>query len=115
MDAFLYHITPRASWTQASAGGSYAGDTLATEGFIHCSTRSQVLEVANRLFRGRQGLVLLVLDPGRIEDRIAWENLEGGRELYPHVYGPIPREAVRSVVELPAGPNGSFSLPPELD
>ena len=51
-------------------------------------------------FAGRTGLVLLELDLGRVPAEVRWENLEGGREPFPHVYGPVPVSAVISVQTL---------------
>ena len=38
----ILHICPRAAWTAAQAAGVYEGDTLATQGYIHCSTEELV-------------------------------------------------------------------------
>ena len=62
----IYHITSRDAWQQAQAAGTYRGDTLATEGFIHTSTSAQVARTANRFYHGRAGLVLLAIDPARL-------------------------------------------------
>jgi uncharacterized protein (DUF952 family) len=105
----ILHITTEAAWADAKANGAYAADSLATEGFIHCSTPSQVVWVANNRFRGRTDLVLLHIDPSKIDAEIRYENLEGGRELFPHVYGPIPVAAVVEVTPFRPLVDGSFS------
>jgi uncharacterized protein (DUF952 family) len=92
--ATLYHITSVEQWTAARTRGDYVAESLAREGFIHCSYEHQVIEVANRLFRGRRDLVLLYVDRNRLGVEARDENLEGGQEQYPHVYGPIPLEAI---------------------
>jgi hypothetical protein len=46
--------------------------------------------------------------------RIVDENLEGGAELYPHIYGPLPMSAVVRVDELSCAVDGALSLPPDL-
>ena len=81
----IFHIASADLWGQA--GQTYQGDTLESEGFIHCSTAEQVLTVANAIFRGRTDLVLLRIAAERVEPEIRYENLEGGSELFPHVYG----------------------------
>ncbi len=60
----IYHITSKAKLQPVLDGTDYTGDTLQTEGFIHCSTASQVLEVANQRFKGQSGLVVLLIDTG---------------------------------------------------
>ena len=34
----LYHITTQSDWQAAQKAGDYRADTLASQGFIHCST-----------------------------------------------------------------------------
>ena len=85
----IYHITTHSDWERARATGSYAADSLSTEGFIHCSTAQQVIATANRIFKGRRDLVLLCVDTSRVKPEIRHENLEGGTNLFPHVYGAL--------------------------
>jgi uncharacterized protein (DUF952 family) len=107
----ILHIARKTDWEQARAEGSYRADTLASEGFIHCSTPEQVIPVANHLFRGQPDLVLLVIDRDKVRAPIRDENLEGGTTLYPHIYGPLNLDAVRSVLDFPPRADGSFELP----
>ena len=107
----IYHITRKTDWETARAAGAYAADSLATEGFIHCSTADQVIATANRLFRGRHDLVLLCIDTGRVNAEIRHENLEGGSNLFPHVYGALATAAVRAIHDFPPQTDGSFELP----
>ena len=96
----ILHITSQAAWAEAQAVGAYRADSLASEGFIHCSDPHQVAWVAGQRFRGRADLVVLHIDPSRVGAQIRYENLEGGTRLFPHVYGPIPCAAVVEVTPL---------------
>ena len=107
----LFHITTVAEADAARAAGEYRPAAFAREGFIHCSHERQVVATADRIFGGRAGLVLLEIDPGRLACPIVVENLEGGVELYPHIYGSLPMDAVRAVHRFPPREDGSFSLP----
>jgi len=102
----LFHIALATAW--ARPADPYVPAEFAREGFIHCSTRRQVMRVADTLFRGRSGLVLLMIDSERIGAPIRYENLEGGAELFPHIYGPLPRAAVVAVEPLLARSDGAF-------
>ena len=44
----IYHITSHAAWNDAQQRGDCRAESLETEGFIHCSTDSQVLPVAEK-------------------------------------------------------------------
>lgn len=113
MDIIL-HIAERSDWEQAEASGSYRADTLASHGFIHCSTPEQVIHVVNAFFRGQEGLALLCIDTAKVEAEIRRENLEGGDERFLHIYGPLDVDAVISVLDFKPQPDGTFVLPEGL-
>jgi uncharacterized protein (DUF952 family) len=110
----LFHITAAAEFAAAQQSAEYRPAAFDREGFVHCSYADQVLTTANRIFRGRHGLVLLEVDRGQLPCDVVEENLEGGAELYPHVYGPLPITAVCAVHPFDPLPDGSFSLPGAL-
>lgn len=105
----LFHITTAGEWNAALTAGEYRPRGFAREGFIHCSYADQVQGVANRLFNGADDLVLLEIDTARLGCRIVDENLEGGSQLFPHVYGPLPVGAVLNVHPFPCEADGSFA------
>jgi uncharacterized protein (DUF952 family) len=105
----IFHICPSTAWAAATTG-LYRCPSLDTEGFIHCSTSDQVVEVANRLFRGQHGLVLLVIDPESVAANIRYEDAGNG-ELYPHIYGPLNVNPVVGVEPLEPTDGGTFELP----
>ena len=106
--AIIFHITTREAWDEAKPVGTYWPEAFAAEGFIHCSTPAQVVRVADARFRGRRGLVLLAIDTARVAPEIVYENLEGGSELFPHIYGGLNADAVAEVLEFEPGENGYF-------
>jgi len=109
----IYHITTPEAWAEAQQKGAYEPGSLAREGFVHCSTWAQLLGTADRVFRGQEGLIVLEIDAVRTGREARYENLDGGSELYPHVYGPLPPEAVSAVWKLWNRPDGGFELPAE--
>ena len=109
----IYHIVSRADWEAALDSAEYRGDSLETEGFIHCSTRLQVVDVANHWFPGKHGLLLLTIDPGRLSSQVRYEDGGDGR-LFPHVYGPIEIRAVIAVEDFSPRPDGQFEWLPKI-
>lgn len=101
MSEHIVHITERSLWEAARARGTYEtstrGRTLAQEGFIHCSTRAQLPGTARRFFADLDDLVVLVIDPDRLDVPVKYETDRPGGEAFPHVYGPIPVAAVVDV------------------
>ncbi len=108
--AILLHITNQAHWQQAQLAGFYSGDTLTSEGFIHCSTPSQVVAVANACYWGQSSLVLLCIDPRQVQAEIKYEGAASG-EQFPHIYGPLSLTAVVEVLPFTPQADGSFGLP----
>jgi uncharacterized protein (DUF952 family) len=106
----IYHITTSVRWAAAQSQGRYEADSLASDGFIHCSTEGQVARVANGAFRVQTGLVVLHIDEAALGVPVRYENLEGGEELFPHVYGPLPATAVTMATPLVPGPSGEFAF-----
>lgn len=116
----IYHITSRTAWNEARERGDYRAESLETEGFIHCSTDTQVVPVAEKFYQGQKGLLLLVIEPALLTSDLKWEPPAGGPpppgvpegDLFPHVYGPINLEAVVQVFDLQSDPDGKFNFPP---
>lgn len=111
----IFHIAQAVDWAAAQTTGKYQASSLATEGFIHCSDQHQVLEVAHRLFRDRQDLVLLEINPQRLDVEVRYENCEGGEEQYPHVYGAISLAAIQNIFPFAPTLSGEFRLPSEIE
>ena len=109
--ATIFHITRRAEWERAEREGIYQTPTFASEGFIHCSRSGQVIRIANTLFTGQTGLVLLEIDTGRVGAEIRYENCEGGQEVFPHIYGALNLDSVVRVLALEPGEDGRFAMP----
>ena len=113
--SYIFHITSREQWSQAEQAGSYQADSLASEGFIHCSTSDQVVKVANAYYPGQTGLVLLCIDTDGLDSEVRFEDASGAQfepgEQFPHIYGPVNVDAVVKVIAWEPGLNGLFMVP----
>ncbi|HWD05038.1 MAG TPA: DUF952 domain-containing protein [Amycolatopsis sp.] len=113
----ILHICSRDDWAAIPEAGEYRAPSLAEVGFIHCSDPGTVSVPANALYRGRADLLLLEIDPTKLDARVVWE--EGAPPhpdgiLFPHVYGPISTHAVVAVHDFPPGADRSLKLPESL-
>lgn len=109
----ILHITHKSEWEAAQRNGFYSAPSLASEGFIHCSTPEQVVPVAERFYAGQTGLILLILDPARIRAEVKYEpGTDKPDELFPHIYGQINLDAVTRVVDFASDSTGKWVLPP---
>ena len=115
----IFHITLGTAWEDAQKRGDYRAESLETEGFIHCSTISQVLPVAESFYKGQSGLILLGIEPTLLSSTLKWEPPSGGTpppgvpegDSFPHIYGPINLDAVVKILDLEMNPDNTFILP----
>ena len=97
---WLYHLALPSEWQQARQLGSYQrstrGRSLQEEGFIHLSGAHQLEATHRRFYADLDHVVLLTVDPHRLQsDQLKWEAIPSG-EQFPHLYGPLPLDAVLS-------------------
>jgi release factor glutamine methyltransferase len=104
----IVHLCSRQEWLQAQQKGVFQNKSLSQDGFIHCSQPEQILEVANRFYQGIPDLVLLWIEPGRLTSKIRWVFADCA--LFPHNYGPINLDAVRSVTDLKPELDGTYRV-----
>ncbi len=109
----IYKILPRGEWEAAEAVGRFRGSGIdLQDGYIHLSTRQQVEETAERYFRGQRDLLLLAVAAERLGDSLRYEPSRHG-QLFPHVYGDIPVEAVTRVHPLELNDDETVRFPEE--
>ena len=93
-------------WARFEAAGlsvqSTRDRTLAEEGFIHCSYTDQVEGTLARFYGDLDDVVVLTIDPDRLDADVIAEPAEDGT-LFPHVYGPLTIGAVVEVVRRQPG------------
>ncbi|MGE5514634.1 MAG: DUF952 domain-containing protein [Bacteroidota bacterium] len=115
MTRIIYHMCRRQEWQDAQAAGAYAGSSQdAADGFIHFSTAAQVVESAAKHRAGQSGLLLLAVEAARLGPALKWEPSRGG-QLFPHLYGALPLDAVVRATDLPLGHDGRHVFPPLED
>lgn len=110
----IFHLTTSAEWDAAQSAGSYTGSTrgrtLAEEGFIHCSRGDQWPRVRDQFYADLdESLVLLKIDPDRLDVPVVDEAAPGSEETFPHLYGPLPLAAVTQVIPLDSRPVSASS------
>jgi uncharacterized protein (DUF952 family) len=105
----IYHLVPIDYWEAQPTDRPYTPADYAREGFIHCTRgEEQLAVVANRYYRNDQGeWLVLVLDEQAITAEVKYE-LGGDGLLYPHLYGALNRDAIRTVLHMLRDPDGTF-------
>lgn len=113
-EVWLFHLALADEWSEGLDAGVYErstiGVSLAEQGFIHCSYEHQVQVIADILYRGRTDVVLLRIDRERVEAEVRVESLDGGTDLFPHIYGPLPTAAVVRYDDVPTDAEGRLMV-----
>ena len=105
----IYHMIRAETWVAVQGEAEYRDDSLAHEGFIHCTAGERnLVDVAARHYAGDRGdWLVLVLDPAKLRSEVRWE-LQPDALAYPHIYGPLNLDAVTAVCRFPRNPEGVF-------
>jgi len=111
----IYHVATRAEWEAGQKEGMYTPAAFDADGFIHLSSLDQIVDVANRYFRGQRGLVLVCVNPDAVEAPIKYEDLADQGQYYPHIYGKLNLDAVIRVIPFSPDPDGSYRKPVGLE
>lgn len=124
----IYHLVPTNYYLLQPADQPYQSETLARAGFIHCTSgRDMLIEVANAFFANLEDdLIVLEIDATRLLAPLKFEAPSSPSEsvtvndikfipepgtLFPHIYGPINRQAIVREFVLQRDQTGLWSIP----
>lgn len=103
-----FHITPNEVWDAQQADGSYQPEAFADEGFVHTTIDLEtLLTPANRYYTADdRPFVCLTIDLARVPGELRFD---ADPLIYPHIYGPVPTDAVTEVRNALRSPDGTFT------
>lgn len=116
----ILHLVPKTEFEVAPADQPFVPSPYAVDGFIHCTAEWSVLQqVANNVYRKAPGeFLVLEIDSDRVTAPVRFEPpvpqpppdhpLAG--HLFPHIYGPINRDAIIAIRSAPRNAEGLFVL-----
>ena len=101
------HLTPAAVWESQAAADHYTPEAYLSDGFIHFTIGQQeLLAVGNRYYADDQReYVAVEVDPRRLQAEVKFED---PRRVFPHLHGPLNRDAVTAVWRVRRGSGGDF-------
>ena len=94
----IYHIVLPETWATFNEKDFYEADSLATEGFIHCSFAEQIEGVLGRYYQGVEKVLILTIDSDKLISKHVNEP-STNNEIYPHIYGQINLDAITNIEE----------------
>jgi uncharacterized protein (DUF952 family) len=102
-----WHLTPEPWFRAQPDDAGYLPEAFATDGFVHLTHgAAEVIAAGNRYYQSdpRPNLALQI-DLDRITSEIRYDD---PRRLFPHVYGPLDREAIREARAVERDQSGRF-------
>ncbi|CAF1291027.1 unnamed protein product [Adineta steineri] len=111
--SLIYHLAPASRWYSWPDELPYLPAEYDREGFIHCTSGDELMiKVANQYYRNVPGdYLLLVIDMTKLKNPpspIKWEESSVFRLPFPHIYGPIDRQAIVEVRTIQRSDDGTF-------
>jgi uncharacterized protein (DUF952 family) len=105
----IFKIVHAGEWAQV--GDMYAGSEKdRADGFLHFSIAEQLMRTLTRYYAGARDILLVAVDADALGDALKWEPSRDGA-LFPHLYAPLPRVAVKWVKPITCDAQGQFLLP----
>ena len=103
-----FHLVPEATWAAADPEAPYEATSLEPEGFIHCTDGVDALGATfDRYYAGdTRPFLALTLDLDALDVPWRYDVLDSP---YPHIYGPIRRDAVRAISRIGRLTDGRFT------
>lgn len=95
----VYRLASATEWREAQGSGVVPKREIdLKDGYVHLSTRDQVLETARLHFAGADDLLALEIPLERIGAGVKFELAPKRGEAFPHLYRDLRREDVVAVI-----------------
>jgi uncharacterized protein (DUF952 family) len=104
----IYHLTPAEYFNSLPADQPYLPREFERDGFIHCTKgEERLLLVGDTVYRRVPGdFLALVIDERKVTSPLKYENVGG--IMFPHIYGPLNRDAIVRIVTMGRREDGTF-------
>eukprot|EP00658_Telonema_sp_P-2_P075124 TRINITY_DN64532_c0_g1_i1.p1 TRINITY_DN64532_c0_g1~~TRINITY_DN64532_c0_g1_i1.p1 ORF type:complete len:152 (-),score=51.84 TRINITY_DN64532_c0_g1_i1:300-755(-) len=101
----VYKLLKRTSYDMLGDATECHGEEIdAADGYVHLSHASELLETVRRYYAGQEDAICLKIriDLMANKELLRWEESSDERtDMFPHLYGSIPMNAVVSKLTLP--------------
>jgi uncharacterized protein (DUF952 family) len=107
-----YHGTPKKYFETMDLSKPYVPEQFVQEGFIHTTEGREAVSITlTKYYKSSLGpWVVLYIDQDRVTSPIRYDD---PAEVFPHIYGPLNRDAILSVRDIDRAADGTFMKPPD--
>ena len=110
MADITFHGVPEPYWSALDPAEPYVPPDFERDGFIHCTDGREAMSITLTQYykENADDWLVLSIDKGRITAPVKYEDPAG---IFPHVYGPLNRDAIVDVQPIGRAADGTFLLP----
>ena len=108
-----YHGTPKRYFDSLDPLKPYVPEPFGREGFIHTTEGREAVSITlTKYYQSSvEPWVVLYIDQDRVTSPIRYDD---PAEVFPHIYGPLNREAIVAVRSIERAADGTFLRPEAL-
>jgi uncharacterized protein (DUF952 family) len=105
-----YHGTPQPYFDSLDPSKPYVPLDFERDGFIHTTEGREALSITlTNFYKTESGpWVVLYIDKDRVTSPLRYDD---PAQIFPHIYGPLNRDAIVAVKPLARAPDGTFLKP----
>ena len=108
----VFKICEKDEWENVQHGDFFEGSKIdKNDGFIHFSTSQQLMGTFEKYFKSKSQLYLLEVNTNDLD--IIWE-VSRNKQLFPHLYEPLPVSAVAKVYKIFLDNKGNHIIPEQV-
>ena len=108
---FIYKIVDAAHWLSAQNKTHLPPMAIdQADGYMHFSTASQLAKTLQLYFAGQKDVAILAIEIAALPVELKWEPSRGG-DLFPHLYAPLPMQAIAHHQNVDVSDDGQCKLP----
>ena len=105
----VFKICEKEEWESVKNNDFFEGSKIdQIDGFIHLSTSEQVKETLKKYFTSKNKLYLLEINAADL--KLVWE-VSRNNQIFPHLYEPLPLDAVTRIYRVFMDTNGNHIIP----
>ena len=107
MASLTYHVVAEPYFVAGDPDQPYVPEAFDDDGFIHCTDGiPNVLATANCHYKDdARHWLALVIDKEKVGAEVRYED---PKRIYPHIYGPLNRDAIVSALPVKRDDDGTF-------
>lgn len=114
-EELIFHLVSEETWKDAQDSGEYRPEVYHEKGFIPCAGGKDVQKIANEQYLEITDLLLLVIDPTRVNAKVSYDESSDSGPVRPYIAGALNNDAVIDKIQLSKNEEGKYEIEVSTD